>query len=65
MFVVLSVSVPLQGILQAVPSLWEEAKEEELMMGAVLVTITRLVQAIGASVTAIGWWPGWPVERLG
>lgn len=47
------------------PSLWEEAKEEELMMGAVLVTITRLVQAIGASVTAIGWWPSWPVERLG
>ena len=37
----------VQGILQAVPALWEEAKQEELMMGAVLVTMTRLVQALG------------------
>ena len=43
----------VQGILEAVPALWEEAKEEHLMMGSVLVTITRLVQAMGASVTAI------------
>jgi len=32
------------GILAAMPGLWEETKSEELMMGAVLVTMVRLVQ---------------------
>jgi hypothetical protein len=43
----------VQGILQVVPDLWEQAKSEELMMGAVLVTLTRLVQAIGPSVASV------------
>jgi hypothetical protein len=32
------------GILAAMPGLWEQTKEEELMMGAVLVTMVRIVQ---------------------
>ena len=43
----------VQGILQAVPPLWEQAKEEHLLKGAVLVTITRLVQALRAEVASI------------
>ena len=43
----------VNGILQMVPRLWEEAQHEHLMKGAVLVTITRLVQALGPAVTGI------------
>ena len=41
------------GVLQAVPRLWEAAKQEQLLMGAVLVTITRLVEAMGDQVVTV------------
>ena len=52
----------VQGVLAAVPALWEDAKEETLMMGAVLVTMTRLVQALGTNVTSI---EGFIIEVIG
>ena len=46
-----SVSDPASAPRQMVPQLWEEARDEHLMKGAVLVTITRLVQALGPEVS--------------
>ena len=38
------------AILHAIPALWAEAQEQHLLKGVVLVTLTRLVQALGSQV---------------
>ena len=40
----------VSGVVNAVPALWAEAQQQHLMKGAVLVTITRLVQALRSQV---------------
>jgi hypothetical protein len=47
------VQAAVPGIVQVVPSLWAEAQEQHLLKGAVLVTVTRLVQALGQQVCCI------------
>ena len=41
------------GIVEAMPGLWAEAQEQHLLKGVVLVTVTRLVQALGSQVTRL------------
>jgi hypothetical protein len=41
------------GIVEAMPGLWAEAQEQHLLKGVVLVTVTRLVQALGSQVTPL------------